>query len=328
MGTGNVIKNTEEFYDQRYSKGYMEEWPLEQKQRVFKLIRELNLPETGKVLDFGCGNGEFTSVLKQALPGGDVTGVDISSVAIENARKRYPECSFSLISELSSQNKEFDFLFTHHVLEHVSDIDSTWLEINKVLKDKAHVLHILPCGNTGSFEYMLCMLKRDGIEKNFCNRFYFEDKSHLRRLTSAQMNELASKYSFKSEFAYFSNHFYGAIDWISSARPETIWQIFNPQKSADMFSSLKLIGFLILFMFIKVMRFPANTIDYKIKSLKSYQYYFFLLIFLLIYPLSKLINIYLKYKTRIEWKNNRNEINGSEMYIYYKKIGSIQKGGF
>ena len=315
-----MIKNAEKFYDQRYSKGYMEEWPPKQKQRVFKLIRELNLPETGEVLDFGCGNGEFTVVLKQALPGWNVTGVDISSVAIENAQKRCPGCSFALISDISLMNERFDFLFSHHVLEHVSDIDKAWFEINQYVKKECSVLHIMPCGNKGSFEYKLCLLKKNGIERKLGNRFYFEDKSHLRRFVSREMNEFALKYGFKLEFMYFSNHFYGALDWISLAGPETIWQIFNPQKAADLISALKLISFLSFFMFIKVMRFPANTIDYKRKSFKSYRYYLLFLVFLLFYPFSKLLNVLLQYKVKKEWEDNREQESGSEMYLYYKRI--------
>jgi len=44
------------FYDARYERGYMDEWPLEKKQRVLGLVKGFNLPETGEALDLGCGN--------------------------------------------------------------------------------------------------------------------------------------------------------------------------------------------------------------------------------------------------------------------------------
>ncbi|MCK4340082.1 MAG: methyltransferase, partial [Candidatus Cloacimonetes bacterium] len=147
------------FYDEWYARGYMDEWPAEEKQRVLELVKSLDLGEKGDVLDLGCGNGEFTGVLKKALPKWNVYGTDISAIAIENAQKRHSDCSFFLTSDNCFINKKFDILFTHHVLEHVDDIDKIWAEIDQYLKKRAFALHILPCGNQGSFEYNLCMLK-------------------------------------------------------------------------------------------------------------------------------------------------------------------------
>lgn len=161
------------FYDDRYSKGYMDEWPAEKKQRVLDLVRGLNLPERGDAVDFGCGNGEFTGVLKRALPGWNVYGIDITSVAIDNAQKRHPDCLFYMLP----MNKKFDFLFSHHVLEHVDDIDKTWHEIDRYLKKEASSLHVLPCGNQESFEYNLCLLRNDGIESGSGNRFFLKIKA-------------------------------------------------------------------------------------------------------------------------------------------------------
>ena len=83
------------FYQSRHSNGYMLEWPDEKKQRVHEVIQDLHLPASGDALDFGCGNGIFTSVLKRALPTDwKVYGTDISNVAIENARRRNSDCIF------------------------------------------------------------------------------------------------------------------------------------------------------------------------------------------------------------------------------------------
>lgn len=46
-------------------------------QRVFEIVRDLNLGRTGVALDFGCWNG-VTEVLRQALPEWVIYGCDIS----------------------------------------------------------------------------------------------------------------------------------------------------------------------------------------------------------------------------------------------------------
>lgn len=50
----------------------------------------------GPVLDVGCGPGTVTAYLAER--GLDVSGVDLSPRMVENARKLYPECRFSVAS--------------------------------------------------------------------------------------------------------------------------------------------------------------------------------------------------------------------------------------
>ena len=64
----NALETSKDFYENRYKKGYMEKWPEDKKDRVYGVIRSLNLPHEGEGLDFGCGNGVFTEMLKKALP--------------------------------------------------------------------------------------------------------------------------------------------------------------------------------------------------------------------------------------------------------------------
>lgn len=52
--------------------------------------------DLGPVLDVGCGPGTVTAYLAER--GLDVSGVDLSPRMIENARRLYPECRFSVSS--------------------------------------------------------------------------------------------------------------------------------------------------------------------------------------------------------------------------------------
>jgi 2-polyprenyl-3-methyl-5-hydroxy-6-metoxy-1,4-benzoquinol methylase len=62
-------EETEKFYDGRYAKkgsfAYMDDWHEEKKQRIVNLIKELDLPERGDALDFGCGTGVLTEVIRK-----------------------------------------------------------------------------------------------------------------------------------------------------------------------------------------------------------------------------------------------------------------------
>jgi 2-polyprenyl-3-methyl-5-hydroxy-6-metoxy-1,4-benzoquinol methylase len=182
------LQVSRDFYEERYDHGYMDEWSVEKKQRVFEVIRSLGLPEKGDALDFGCGNGVLTEVIKQALPPAwNVYGTDLSTIAVENAQERCPSCTFFFAEdkETKSVPRQYDFLFTHHVLEHVYDIDPMIDIIDNYLKDKAAMLHVLPCGNADSFERGVCLLRKDGIDAKLQNRFFYEDEGHVRRLTGS-----------------------------------------------------------------------------------------------------------------------------------------------
>ncbi|MBU1086384.1 MAG: methyltransferase domain-containing protein [Candidatus Omnitrophica bacterium] len=307
------------FYDDRYAQGYMEEWPLEEKQRVLDVIKSLDLPETGMALDFGCGNGFFTDVIKQALPQWDVYGVDISPIAVNKARTKYPHCSFSLVSHGLLDKKGCDFLLTHHVLEHVLDVAESWRVINSYGKSRMSILHILPCGNKGSFEYNLCALRVDGIDKEQGGRFVFEDNGHLRRLTAEQMNDFAASHGFKLVFDLYNYQFFGAIDWISLGSFLSIIEMTDFRKSKDGISALKLMCLRGFFLLLKCMRVPANAIDYKRTMMNRYKYYLFFMMLFVFYPISKLTNVCLRHLTAAEWKRNNHRKNGSEMYLYYTR---------
>jgi len=316
------------FYDHRYANGYMDEWPADKKNRIFGIVKKLNLPERGDALDYGCGNGVFTAVLRLALPEWNIYGVDISSIAVDNAKKRCPDCAFFLSNDPLLVNKKFDFLFSHHVLEHVSDIGQAWLEIARYLKKQSSVLHVLPCGNRDSFEYKLNLLRAEGAGRGEQDRFVFEDDSHLRRLTSHQMNNFAIGHGLSLSFDLYGNQFYGAVDWITLSSPLFILNMFNPKKAKDSLSALKLICLCAILGVIKVMRFPSNTIDYNRESLGKHKYYVLFFLLLIFYPLSKLTNIYLKRGCRLEWEKESNKKNGSEMYLYYKRELGAKNAGF
>lgn len=223
----------ERFYDARYAHGYMEDWPARKLQRVRELVAELELPATGIAVDFGCGNGVFTRVLAEALPGWRIVGVDLSRTAIEKARGVPGPCEFHHSAECPVGEGTADLLFTHHVLEHVEDLGCTWEEMEHLLGRKAHMLHILPCGNPGSFEHELCRLRTDGIDAARAGRFFYEDEGHLRRMTTRQMIDLAAPDGFHLVQAYYSHHRIEAIDWLSGNGVRFVQDLCDASRAVD-----------------------------------------------------------------------------------------------
>lgn len=72
----------------------------------------------GRLLEVGCGAGRY---IQQMLPAGwECTGLDISTLAVETARKRNPSANFVVgaLSDIETSEK-FDLIVMHHVLEHL-----------------------------------------------------------------------------------------------------------------------------------------------------------------------------------------------------------------
>ena len=221
------------FYDERYANGWMDEWPIEKKRRLAELLQGFGLPAQGEALDFGCGNGVFTDVIREALPGWKVYGMDISANAIANARERYPKCTFFVASDPELAGRRFDFVHTHHVLEHVYNLAQVLDDVNSRLKDRVNVLHILPCGNAGSLEDQICRLRTDGINPQAENRCFFEDHGHLRRMTTAQMIQLCQAYDLHLVQQHYSNQYHGAVDWITMSRPGFVQMLTGTETAVD-----------------------------------------------------------------------------------------------
>jgi 2-polyprenyl-3-methyl-5-hydroxy-6-metoxy-1,4-benzoquinol methylase/glycosyltransferase involved in cell wall biosynthesis len=85
------------------------------------------------VCDFGCACGELTKLLYDKLPDCNVCGLDVSSSAVKEAKKLFPEVEFKQENILKTVEL-FDVIFCSNVLEHFDnpyDVLSKLLNISK-----------------------------------------------------------------------------------------------------------------------------------------------------------------------------------------------------
>ncbi|PJC47960.1 MAG: hypothetical protein CO034_00690 [Parcubacteria group bacterium CG_4_9_14_0_2_um_filter_35_11] len=96
------------------------------------------LPERAKILDAGCGPGNFTKYF--LIKGYSVEGVDLSKEMIKIAKQKVPQGSFKIMDlrKLKYPSKSFDGLFAAYSLIHIPkrDIISTLKGFNRVLRRK------------------------------------------------------------------------------------------------------------------------------------------------------------------------------------------------
>jgi ubiquinone/menaquinone biosynthesis C-methylase UbiE len=103
------------------------------------------------VLDYGCGNGSNVERLAQMKPA-FLSGIDISSVAIEQARQKALRCSlkaeFSVMDaqNLVFPNETFDVVLGGAILHHL-DLEKALSTIRRVLKTGGYAIFIEPLGH-------------------------------------------------------------------------------------------------------------------------------------------------------------------------------------
>ena len=189
-------KASAEFYENRYTHGYMGYWSAFEKERLLSLIRELNFPVSGKALDFGCGRGIFTAIFLEALPGWEIYGCDISPEAIGFAQRNNSSIHFFVLGSAEFAEERFDFIHSHHVLEHTFNEKITASEMCAFAAPKCTMLHSLPCNHEGSLEHKISTARRNGIDA-VTGKFFFEDTAHMRRLSANQTIALFEPAGFK-----------------------------------------------------------------------------------------------------------------------------------
>lgn len=92
-----------------------------------------SLPEAGRALDLGCGDGRLGALLAARR----LVAADVSGVALERARRRLPEAELIEVAPdepLPFEDSAFDLVLCAETIEHVRDVQLLLSEARRTLR--------------------------------------------------------------------------------------------------------------------------------------------------------------------------------------------------
>jgi methyltransferase type 11 len=121
-----------------------------------------------KILDIGVGNGKSTVLLTEYFPHSEVWGIEISEIAIKEAKKLHTRAIFQLedIRHTSFGDKTFDLITAFQTHFHWQDLKEAFLEVKRILSDKG--IFLVAC-EYAKISYYLPKLKRTEDFSQFLN---------------------------------------------------------------------------------------------------------------------------------------------------------------
>ncbi len=145
-----------------------------------------NAADTGKVrvLEVGCGGGQFIRAIQKYRPDTECYGCDISESAIAVAKSAGDAVKYAISDRrYPYEDNFFDVVLIFDVLEHVERPDEIVHEVRRVLKTGGLFYAFVPCeGDWTSLWYVLDKL---GLKKDLTKKY----AGHINYFTRRELTE-------------------------------------------------------------------------------------------------------------------------------------------
>ena len=160
---------------------------------IFRAI-EKYVKQQGRVLDFGCGNGNFIKAAQEK--GWQVTGYDVDCDAMQHVAKRYDiEIGCGSLHDIDWPTEKFDLIHAHHVVEHLKTPVKDLMKLNSWLKVGGYFYVGVPNIHATSarikFFFEKIGLRRKNIGK------YYDSGHHVFYYTPTSLRNLLEKCGFE-----------------------------------------------------------------------------------------------------------------------------------
>jgi ubiquinone/menaquinone biosynthesis C-methylase UbiE len=171
------------------------------------LLSLRDLPSSAKILEVGCGVGQFIRAIKNLRADLECHGCDISQSAIESAKLKNDKVVYTLSNAfyLPDVDNNFDAVLIFDVLEHVEDVAIILSEVKRVLKTDGIFYCFVPC--EGDYLSLWNMLRRKNKYANLTKKY----AGHVNYFSRHQLNQLLEDSGFEIMRVRYSEHILGQL---------------------------------------------------------------------------------------------------------------------
>lgn len=171
------------------------------KRRAQTILKELEIRNSDRVLDCGCGDGFYLHLVSQ-ISDCELYGLDVDSNALESAKRNLADRNITLmqgdVTSIPFKDNFFDRIILSEVLEHLPDDMTPLREIRRVLKPEGFVLITVP---NRSYPFLwdpvnktMEFLTGKHIKKGFWSGIWHQ---HLRLYSLGNLRGLVEKAGFE-----------------------------------------------------------------------------------------------------------------------------------
>lgn len=142
-------------------------------EKKIESLKILKLETSLKILDVGCGGGEFLYQLKQ-IGFKNLSGIDPylkKDITYQNGLTIFRKS----LEELVNDTVKFDLIMFHHVFEHLNDPLKVLILCNKIMKDDGILILRVPVSDS----YAWNKYKENWIQLDAPRHFYIHSKKSL-----------------------------------------------------------------------------------------------------------------------------------------------------
>ena len=153
--------------------------------------------QPARVIEIGCGTGDFARSVVDAAPGVDYLATDLSPAMVDAARALGVTAEVASADVLPAGDDTFDAAVAAWMLYHVPDLDGTLRELRRVLRDGG-TLHVATNG-----EQHLGDLLRDAGGEPLVTQFTSENAAEVlgRHFEHVAQRDLETRASFPDHAA-------------------------------------------------------------------------------------------------------------------------------
>jgi len=128
------LKTVQAFYDQA---GPSTTWAGREYRRMLARYYHRLIPKNSSILEVGCGDGYLLSQLKNA----DISGIDLSSVQIDLAKKCLPHGKFEVQSgEHLALSRTYDYIILSETINQASDVQRLFERLHTVTHSRTRLI--------------------------------------------------------------------------------------------------------------------------------------------------------------------------------------------